>query len=59
MKVIQEPSKVALCDKCRAILGFENKDVNKATFSGGRHGGTKLYVKCPCCDNRVWIWGSK
>lgn len=56
MKVIKEPSKVVLCGKCGAILEFENKDVSKSI---SRHGGTRLYVKCPCCDSRVWIWNSK
>lgn len=56
MKVIKEPSKVVLCNKCEAILEFENCDIKTATFSGGKHGGTKLYVTCPCCGSRVWLW---
>ena len=56
MKVIKEPSKIPLCNKCGAVIEFENKDVNSVMFLGGKHGGTRLYVKCPCCNSRVWIW---
>lgn len=59
MKIIKEPSRVVLCEKCNAILEFEQKDLKITKFSGGKHGGTAIYVECPCCNSRVWVWNKR
>ena len=47
MRIIEE-SKTARCDKCKALIGFEVREMKVGEF------GCK-YIICPNCKERIWL----
>lgn len=54
MKIIKEPERIAVCNRCRAVLGFDQSDVNTTKYAK-----PIKFIICPCCGYFIEIWSHK